>query len=53
MHWIAISGICADKSRLVYWDGRNEIGDKVASGIYFYSLEAGRFKAVRKLALNK
>ncbi|MCK4255273.1 hypothetical protein KAX35_00170 [candidate division WOR-3 bacterium] len=32
-------------------DGRDDSGKKVASGIYFYRLEAGDYKAARKLII--
>lgn len=35
----------------VAWDGRNQDGRAVASGIYFYRLRSGRFGAVRKMVL--
>jgi hypothetical protein len=35
------------------WDGRNESGHTIASGIYFCSIEAGRSKSVRKMVLMK
>ena len=35
------------------WDGRDSRGTPVASGIYFYTMEAGRFRATRKLLLLK
>ena len=38
-------GIYQDKSRAAYWNGRNELGESVASGIYFYTLTAGDFTA--------
>jgi hypothetical protein len=33
------------------WDGRNAYGDLVSSGVYFYQLEAGGFRATRKMLL--
>ncbi len=35
------------------WDGRDELGHKVASGIYFYKLEANKFSAIKKMILMK
>ncbi|MCX6829285.1 MAG: Ig-like domain-containing protein [candidate division Zixibacteria bacterium] len=37
----------------VVWDGRNENGDAVASGIYFYRLKAAAFEQTRKMVLMK
>ena len=39
--------------RAVSWDGLNDVGEVVASGIYFYTLEAGDFRATRKMLLKK
>ena len=36
------AGYYTDRSRAAYWDGRNEHGESVASGVYFYQLRAGR-----------
>ena len=36
----------------VHWNGRNVIGEPVASGIYFYTLEAGDFSATRKMVVQ-
>ncbi|MGH7601021.1 MAG: FlgD immunoglobulin-like domain containing protein, partial [bacterium] len=35
------------------WDGANESGERVASGVYVYVLKAGSFVAQRKLVLMK
>ena len=40
-------------SRAAYWDGRNFVGEAVASGIYFYTLTAGGFTATRKMLIRK
>jgi hypothetical protein len=37
----------------VVWDGRDASGRAVATGIYFYTLEAGSFRASRKMLLVK
>ncbi len=37
----------------IMWDGRNEFGGRVASGVYVYRLKAGEFVAKRKLVLMK
>jgi hypothetical protein len=37
----------------VTWDGRDNAGAKVASGVYLYRLESGDFKKTRKLVLVK
>jgi hypothetical protein len=35
------AGEYVDKARAIHWDGRNEAGEQVGSGVYFYSLQAG------------
>ena len=47
------AGIYQRRSRAAYWDGRNQIGEPVASGVYFYTLTAGDFTATRKLLIRK
>ena len=46
-------GIYQHKSRAAYWDGRNSLGESVASGVYFYTLTAGEFTATRKMLIRK
>ncbi|MYA98488.1 hypothetical protein F4X90_02240, partial [Candidatus Poribacteria bacterium] len=47
------AGIYRSKSRAAYWDGRNIQGEKVASGVYFYTFSAGDFEATRKMLIRK
>ncbi len=47
------AGTYHKKSRSAYWDGRNELGEPVASGIYFYTLSADSFTATRKMVIWK
>ena len=46
-------GIYQDKTRAAYWDGKNDVGEPVASGVYFYTLTAGKFKSTRKMLILK
>ena len=47
------AGVYHTKNREAYWDGRNEQGEKVANGVYFYTLSAGDFTATRKMLIRK
>ena len=43
------AGYYTSRSRAAYWDGRNQVGEPVASGVYFYTFTAGDFTATRKM----
>ena len=47
------AGVYRSKSRAAYWDGRNALGEPVASGVYFYTLTAGDFIATGKMLIRK
>ena len=47
------AGIYESKSRAVYWDGKNDLGELVVSNIYFYTLSTGDFTATRKMLIIK
>ena len=47
------AGMYQSRSRTVYWDGRNQLGESVASGLYFYTLTADDFAATRRMMILK
>ena len=47
------AGTYRTRSRAAYWDGRNAVGEPVASGIYFYTLRTGQIKATRQMVILK
>ena len=47
------AGTYQSRSRAAYWDGKNQQGEAVASGLYFYTLTAGDFNATRKMLILK
>ena len=47
------AGVYRTKARAAYWDGRNAQGERVASGVYFYTFTAGDFTATGKLVVRK
>ena len=58
-----MAGYYTDRTKAAYWNGKNEFGEHVASGVYFYHLSAGRsglsvphrsdFSATRKMLILK
>ena len=47
------AGVYQSKTRAVYWDGKNELGEPVASGLYFYTLKTGDFTATHKMLIRR
>ena len=47
------AGYYAGKDRAAYWDGRNGFGERVVSGLYFYTLTTSGFSATRKMLIEK
>ena len=47
------AGLYRSKNRAAYWDGKNEFGECVASGLYFYTLTAGPYSATGKMLIQK
>ncbi len=47
------SGYYLDRSRATYWDGKNELGEQVASGVYIYELTTPTFKQTKRLVVVK
>ena len=47
------AAVYENRSKAIYWDGRNGFGEQVASGVYFYHLSAGDYSATRKMVILK
>jgi flagellar hook assembly protein FlgD len=39
--------------KTLIWDGTNDAGSSVSSGVYFYKVEAGSYKDTKKMTLLK
>ena len=56
-----MAGYYTDRTKAAYWDGRNNLGESVGSGVYFYQLQvsssrsigADDFSAIRKMVILK
>ena len=48
-----LAGYYTNRTKAAYWDGRNESGESVASGVYFYQLRVGDYTAVRRMVILK
>ena len=47
------AGYYTNRSRAAYWDGTNDFGERVATGIYFYQLQADNMSLLRKMLILK
>ena len=47
------AGSYVGQSRAVYWDGKTDTGERVASGTYFYTLKTDMFSATQKMIILK
>lgn len=45
------AGLYTSQDKAMHWDGKNESGENVASGIYFCHLQINSFSAIRKLTI--
>ena len=45
------AGFYTHKPKAAYWDGKNEVGEQVSSGVYFYTIQAGEFTATKKMVV--
>ena len=47
------AGYYTTPNRAAYWDGRNNLGEHAATGVYFYQLQADDMSILRKMAILK
>ena len=47
------AGYYTGRDRAAYWDGRNALGEQVASGLYFYQFETDTMSSMRKMVILK
>ena len=50
---VMAAGNYTSQSKAIHWDGRNNRGEPVSSGIYLYTINAGDFSATRKMLIRK
>jgi flagellar hook assembly protein FlgD len=47
------AGYYVEKEQAVYWNGRDDSGERVSSGLYFYQLRAGNYSAAKRMVILK
>ena len=47
------AGSYVNREKAVYWDGRDQLGESVSSGVYFYTLKADAFSDTRRMVILK
>ena len=47
------AGYYIERKHAAYWDGRNAMGESVASGIYFYQLQTDNLSLLREMVILK
>ncbi len=47
------AGVYNTQSQAAYWDGSNDNGESVSSGVYFYTIDTGDFSSTRKMLIRK
>ena len=47
------AGFYQSRARAAYWDGRNDVGEPVSSGVYFYRLSTSSFHQMKRMVILK
>ena len=47
------AGIYETRNKAIYWNGKNDLGESMASGVYFYHLMAGEYSATKRMVILK
>ncbi|MBC8235189.1 T9SS type A sorting domain-containing protein, partial [bacterium] len=47
------AGYYLNREKAAFWDGKNDRGERVASGIYFYTMQTRNFTATGKVVILK
>ena len=50
---LQVAGDYLSRNRAIHWDGKNQSGEKVSTGVYFYRFTAGNYSATRRMLIIK